>query len=124
MYERVHSGSRTDMEKGKRLAEVLLACSDLDITQKRDLIYLIALADKKLGKVIGAREQLRALLEVNCLLGTIYFLLEDGHSLRLQIPHESFRGFMGCGTVQGLNLQKIYSRDLDRNVNSVSHCFS
>lgn len=64
VWNQVHSRWRTDMERGKALAEALMTSPDLDDQLKRDLVYLIAVADYKLGNILQARKQLRALLEV------------------------------------------------------------
>jgi hypothetical protein len=52
------------MERGQGLAHILMTSPDLDDQPKRDLVYLIAVADYKLGNILQARKQLRALLEV------------------------------------------------------------
>ncbi len=64
VWNLVHSRWRTDMERGQGLAHILMTSPDLDDQPKRDLVYLIAVADYKLGNILQARKQLRALLEV------------------------------------------------------------
>eukprot|EP00884_Botryococcus_braunii_P002286 jgi/Botrbrau1/12058/Bobra.0295s0013.1 len=65
IWNLVHSQWRTDAERGKKLAYVLMESKDLDEVLKRDLVYLICVAEYKQGNLIQARKQLAALLQVN-----------------------------------------------------------
>jgi Fis1 C-terminal tetratricopeptide repeat len=65
VWNLVHSGWRTDNERGRDLAFLLMESQDLEEPLKRDLVYLIAVADYKLGNLIHARKQLAALLKVS-----------------------------------------------------------
>lgn len=77
VWNLVHSGWRTDPERGKALANLLMESPDLEDNFKRDLVYLIAVADYKLGNLIHTRKQLAELLKVRgfLLLLSAFFLL-------------------------------------------------
>lgn len=67
VWNLVHSGWRTDTERGRALANLLMDSPDLEDSFKRDLVYLIAVADYKLGNLIQTRKQLAELLKVRTL---------------------------------------------------------
>jgi hypothetical protein len=63
-WNRVHSRQPRDWVVGIELAEAMMIASDLDAQVHNDLVYLIALANYKLGSKLAARRHLIALLEV------------------------------------------------------------
>ena len=64
MWVYVHSARTTDIRLGLDLAEQLLQSVDLNEQDCRDLVYLTAVAQYKLGDVVAAKRQLEELLKV------------------------------------------------------------
>ena len=60
----VHSQRTSDVRVGLDLAEQLVRSTELDAQDHRDLIYMTAVAQYRLGNVLDARRQLDELLKV------------------------------------------------------------
>ena len=61
----VHSQRSADIRRGLDLAEQLLKSQELDGQDHKDLVYLHAVAQYRLGNVLDARRQLDELLAVS-----------------------------------------------------------
>jgi hypothetical protein len=61
----VHSQRSADIRRGLDLAEQLLKSHELDGQDHKDLVYLRAVAQYRLGNVLDARRQLDELLAVS-----------------------------------------------------------
>ena len=65
MWGLVHSQRSADIRRGLDLAEQLLKSQELDGQDHKDLVYLRAVAQYRLGNVLDARRQLDELLAVS-----------------------------------------------------------